>query len=209
MKTLLLLIALIASILPACAAIETNGFLVFEVDRYAFGGGRHVGLVTKQKYKVPLTEEFLANFKHLPNQNSGGTGLCCNGGHEGTNTNDAEYEYTWWLEKTADNRWHIHMWGYGYEKIKEVVVQSRDPSVTQSLTINRLEDLDMSYQQSYVNEYEGVNVEFGAKYVSAKDIKAGGSIPTAPVRKADQTILYKGDDLRDNPIQLHCSFQEN
>ena len=67
----------------------------------------------------------------------------------------------------------------------------------------------MSYQQSYVNKYDGVNVQFSAKYVSAKDIDADGHIPTAPVRKVDRTLLFKADGSKDNPIQLNCIFQEN
>ncbi len=185
MKTLLLLIALVASVFPARAATETNGFLVFEVDRYAYAEGQHGGSETKQKYKVPLTCEFRANFKHLPvPMKSSGTGFCCGGGYLGTSTNNSSDRFAWWLERTGDDRWYIHMWGQGYETIKGIMVSSGNPSVTQGVTIKRLEDLDMNYQQSYVNQYDGVNVQFSAKYVSAKDIEADGSIPTAPVRKS-------------------------
>jgi hypothetical protein len=208
MKTLLILSCLVVISFPVYAAFETNGFLVFEVDRFAYSEVYHDGPETTQKFKVPVTDEFLANFKHVPSQNSGGTGFCCGGGHRGTSTNDGGYGFTWWLNKTADNRWYVHMWGQGYEKIKGVTLASGNPGVTQSMTFKRLEDLDMSYQQSYVNQYDGVNVQFSAKYVPAKDIEADGPIPTAPVRKADRTILFKGDDMGNKPIQLQCLFQE-
>jgi len=44
--------------------------------------------------------------------------------------------------------------------------------------------------------------------VPAKDIEAAGIIPTAPVRKADRTMLFKGDDMGNKPIELQCLFQE-
>ncbi len=88
------------------------------------------------------------------------------------------------------------------------MLSSMNPNVTQSMTIKRLEDLDMSYQQSFVNKYDGVNVQFSAKFVPVKDIEADGIIPTAPVRKADRTMLFKGDDMGNKTIQLQCIFQE-
>jgi len=208
MKAPLLLIVLIVNGFSACAAIETNGFLVFKVERLAYSEGNHGGSETTQKFKVPVTDEFLANFKNLPSQHSSGTGFCCSGGHSGTSTNDASYGFMWWLDKTSDNRWYVHMWGHGYENIKGVMLSSMNPSVTQSMMIKRLEDLDMSYQQSYVNKYDGVNVQFSAKFVPVKDIEADGIIPTAPVRKADRTMLFKGDDMGNKTIQLQCIFQE-
>jgi hypothetical protein len=207
MKKLLLLLVLIANVLPAGAAVETNGFLVFELDRYAYAEGHHGGSEIKRKFKVPLTEEFFANFTHAPKETIDGTGFCCGAGRRWTNTNDASFGFTWWLNQTADHRWYIHMWGEGTEKIKGVMVSSGNPGVTQSLTIKQLEDLDMSYQQSYVNAYDGVNVQFSAKYVPTKDIEAEGPIFTAPVRKTDRTMLFKGDNSENDPIQFFCVFQ--
>jgi hypothetical protein len=183
-----------------------NGFLVFEIDRYIYTEGHTGGSEIKQKFKVPLTEEFMSNFKHVPSQNSSGTGFCCSGGN--LKTNNGSTRFTWWLGKTADNRWFIHMWAMGVETIDGVMVNSRNPNVTQSLTIKRLEDLDMSYMESYVNKYDGINISFTAKYVTAKDIDADGPIPAAPVRKADRSILFKGDDLKNYPLEISCLFQE-
>jgi len=185
---------------------NTNGFLVFEVDRYTYTEGHTGDSEIKQRFKVPLTEEFISNFKHVPSQNSSGTGFCCSGGN--LKTNDGSTRFTWWLVKAADNRWMIHMWGMGFETINGVAVNSENPNVTQRLTIKRLEDLDMTYMQSYVNKYDGINISFTAKYVTAKDIDADGPIPAVPVRKADRTELFKGDDLRQCPLKVSCIFQE-
>jgi len=206
-KTLLLfLLTFIAISLPAYAAVETNGFLVFEVSRYTSAEGHSGGSEIKQKFKVPLTEEFLSNFKHVPCQSSGGTGFCCSGGN--LKTDESSTRFTWWLGKTADNRWSIHMWGEGFEKVSGLLLDSKDPSVTQCLTIRKLEDLDMSYNFSYVNKYDSIGVSFVAKYVTAKDIDNDGPIPLAPVRKADHSELFKGDDSRNYPLKVSCIFQE-
>ena len=195
------------SITSTNSAVETNGFLVFEIERFAYAEGHKGGSEIKQKFKVPLTEEFLSNFKHLPSQHSSGTGLVCAGGN--SNANDGKTHFLWWLQKTADNRWAINMWGEGDETINGVTRSSRNPAVSQSLIIKRLEDLDMTYQQSYVYNYDGINISFTAKYVAAKDIDADGTIPAAPVQKADGSILFKGDNLKNYPLEISCRFQEN
>jgi len=78
MKLLLWLISFIVLLPPACEAQEPNGFLVFEIDRVPW---HSAGSEIKQKFKVPLTAEFLSNFSHLPSQNNMGTGFCCGGGN--------------------------------------------------------------------------------------------------------------------------------
>ena len=185
---------------------KLNGFLVFEVGRYTYSEGHTGGSEIKQKFKVPLTEEFMSNFKHLPNQNSSGTGFCCNGGD--LKTNNGSTRFIWWIRKTADSRWSINMWGEGAEMIDGVTVSSRNPKSSQSLIIKRLEDLDMSYMLSYLNKFDGINISFTAKYVAAKDIDVDGPIPAAPVRKADRTALFKGDGLKNYPLEISCLFQE-
>jgi hypothetical protein len=204
MKPLLLLLSFIVISPLTSGALETNGFLVFEVERVPWHntGGSEI----KQKFKVPLTEEFMSNFSHLPSQNSSGTGFCCSGGN--LKTNEGSTRFMWWIRKTADNRWRINMWGEGVETVNGVTVGSRNPKSSQNLIIKRLEDLDMSYLLSYVNKFDGLNIGFTAKYVSAKDIKAEGDIPAAPVRKADRTELFKGDDLKQYPLEVSCIFQE-
>jgi hypothetical protein len=206
MKKLALLIAFVAASLTAHATDETNGFLVFEVSRYVSAGGHSGGSKVKQKFKVPLTEEFLANFKHVPSQSSSGTGFCCSGGN--LRSDESSTRFTWWLGKTADNRWSIHMWGEGFEKVSGLSLNSKDPNVTQCLTIKKLDELDMSYNLSYVNKYDSIGISFTAKYVTAKDIDADGPIPSAPVRKADHSILFKGDDQKKYPLEIKCVFQE-
>ena len=81
MKLLLLPIPFILLRPPVGEARETNGFLVFEIDRVPW---HSAGSEIKQKFKVPLTAEFLSNFRHLPSQNSMGTGFGCGGGNPKT-----------------------------------------------------------------------------------------------------------------------------
>ena len=100
------------------------------------------------------------------------------------------------------------MWGEGVETINGVTASSRNPKTSQNVTVKRWEDLDMSYMLSYLNNYDGINISFTAKYVSSEDIKAEGNIPAAAVRKADRTELFKGDDSKQYPLEVSCIFQE-
>ena len=179
---------------------ETNGFLVFEVERYTKGATSESKI--QQKFKVPLTEEFMSFFKKSPSQSSSGTGFCCNGGN--LKASEGSTRFIWWIRKTADNRWGITMWGEGVETIKGVTITSRNPKASQNVTIKKWEDLDMGYMLSY----EGMGISFKAKYVTAKDIEADGHIPAAPVQKADHSELFKGDDLNSFPLEIRCLFQE-
>jgi hypothetical protein len=206
MKTLLVTLAFISFSPLTYAAAESKGFLVFEIDRYTYAFGVKGGSEIKQSFKIPLTEEFISNFKNVPSQNSMGTGFWCNGGN--LKTNDGSTRFMWWIHKTANHRWSINMWGEGVETVKGVNVQSRNPKVSQDLRIKNWEDIDMQYMLSYVNKSDGINISFKAKYVTAEDIKADGSVPTAPVQKADRSPLFKGDDLSNFPVEINCGFQE-
>jgi hypothetical protein len=206
MKTLLWTLAFICFSPLTHAADEAKGFLVFEIGRYTYTQGTKGGSEINQKFKIPLTEEFISNFKKVPSQNSAGSGLWCNGGN--LNTSDGSTRFMWWIRKTADHRWSINMWGEGVETIKGVKVQSRNPKASQDLRIKNWEDLDMQYMLSYVNNSDGINVSFKAKYVMAEDMKAEGPIPTAPVQKADRSPLFRGDDLSNFPVEIHCGFQD-
>ena len=78
MKMLLALV--ISTLLPfLCSAADTNGFLVIEIGRdvYNTWQGGSTEPEVKQSFKIPLTPEILSNFKHLPNDNSAGSGFCC------------------------------------------------------------------------------------------------------------------------------------
>ena len=101
------------------------------------------------------------------------------------------------------------MWGEGVEIVDGVKVGLMNPDSSQYLTIKKLADLDMSYQLSYSHEFDGINVSFSAKFESAADLNAEGDIPTAPVRKADRTELFKGDDSTQIPLAVSCRFQED
>jgi hypothetical protein len=190
-------------------AAETNGFLVFEVERLTYNGRTNESNI-KQSVKVPLTEEFMSNFKHAPSQNSSGTGFCCAGGN--LKTSAGSTRFIWWIRKTADNRWAINLWGEGVETIRGVTVSSWNPKTSQTLTIKTWEDLDMSYMLSYGGALSpsggNMNISFTVKYVTAKDIDADGPIPSAPVQKADHSQLFKGDDLSNLPLEISCLFQE-
>jgi len=185
-------------------AVEPKSFLVFEVGRntYTITDGRASGPQIQQRFKVPLTEEFISNFRNPRPKTSSGTGFCCGGGN--LKTSAGSTGFTWWIRKTADNRWSINMWAGGVETIKGVKIDSARPTVSQYLTIKRWEDLDMSYMLSYA----GMNISFTAKYVTAKDIEADGHIPAARVQKSDRSELFRGDDLSNLPLEIHCFFQE-
>lgn len=209
MKSFLVLVVLGALTLVRCAAEETNGFLVFTVERYAYKmGGGHDNTDLKQSFKVPLTVEFLANFKYLPSTNRAGTGFLCSGGNY-LDDSSGSTGFSWWLDRTEDRHWRVHMWSSGVEKVGGVPLQSRNPSVSQGLAVKNLEDLDMYYQLSFVGHDDGLNVEFRAKYMSAQDVKALGNIPTAPVQKADRTMLFPGEIPTNCPVRFNCMFQEN
>jgi hypothetical protein len=207
MKTLLWALAFMCFSTLTQAADEAKGFLVFEITRYTYTQGAKGGSEISQKFKIPLTEGFISNFKRVPSQNSAGTGLWCNGGD--LNASGGSTRFMWWIQKTADHRWSINMWGEGIETIKGVKVQSRNPKTSEDLRIKNWEDLDMQYMLSYVNNFDGINVSFKAKYVKVEDMAAEGPIPAAPVLKADRSPLFKGDDLSRLPLEIHCGFQEN
>ena len=189
-------------------AAKPLSFLVFEISRFNYDTTGHAGgTENKQKFKVPLTEEFVSNFKHTASHNGFGTELCCIGG---TFTNGlGGTQFIWWIHKTADGHWSIRMWSSGFETIKEIQISSDNPSVSQYVTVKKLEDIDMSYMRSYVNIPDGLNISFGAKYMSAVDVQAEGYIPTASVKKTDHSNLFKGDVLTNCPITFSCAFQEN
>ena len=198
MKTLLLAFA-VSALLPLLgSAADTDGFLVFTIERFAYSAkdGKSTEREIKQSFKIPLTQEFLSNFKNFPNQNSQGTGFCCGAHFQSAQKWDPGF--AWWLERTTDHRWYIHMWA-----------NPRNPSTTQSVTIKNLEDLEMSYQDSYVNIPNGVNVSFSAKYMSAEEMEKHGPMPIPQVKKADRSVLFHGDSLTNCPIVLSGVFQEN
>jgi hypothetical protein len=113
-------------------------------------------------------------------------------------------QFMWWIRKTTDDRWSINMWGEGVEMVKGVPISSRTARASQNLTIKKWEDLEMNYMLSYDN---GLNVSFKAKHVTPEDIKGLGPIPTVPIKMADRTILFEGDDLKNSPVEISCGFQ--
>ncbi len=116
--------------------------------------------------------------------------------------------FMWWLNKTADNHWYIHMWANGFEEIDGIQIDSRNPGVTQSMRIKKLQDLDMNYRVSYVHNYDGVNISFDAQFMSNKEVETKGNVPTLPVKKADRSFLFNGDVPTNCPVRIGCLFQE-
>src|SRR5215469_9254119 len=104
MKTRLLVLAISALLPVVCTASDTNGFLVFKIERQAYKTGTAPNPQIEQSFKIPLTSEFLSNFKNLPTQNSEGTGFNCNAHFDKPQNGDAGFSS--WLERTSDHRWH-------------------------------------------------------------------------------------------------------
>jgi hypothetical protein len=189
-------------------AEEARGYLVIEVSRLTYSGNHKKDLGIKQSFKISLTKEFMANFKHLPNPNSQGTGFCCSAGS--LKINNGGTLFTWWIRRgnPNDSHWHINMWGEGVETVKRAKIESLSHTATIDLKIKNWDDIDMRYLVSYLNGYDGINVSFTARYVSAEDHKTLDAIPAAPVQKADRSVLFKGDDLSRLHFETSCSFQE-
>jgi len=211
LKVLLFLLSFIDLSPLTCATVETDGFLLFEVERYPYStkDGQANGAQIQQSFKVPLTAEFMSQFKHVPvPHNSMGTGFYCGGGN--LKTNEGSTRFMWWIHRTVDNGWSINMWGKGSETVAGVKLDSPYPTASQYMTIKELPDLDMGYQLSFFGRSggSGMNVSFTVKYVSAKDAKILGAIPVAPVQKTDGSVLFKGDDQRGLPVGIACGFQE-
>ncbi len=206
MKLLHILMAVFGFIVCANAEAQTNGFLVFEVDRYSYVQGSGTGSSVRQSFKIPLSVEFLSQFKNIPSQRSGGTGFYCGGG--ALKEVEGSTAFMWWIRKTGDGRWEINMWGEGVEMIDGVKLHSRNPKTSQCTKVKQWEDLDMTYVLSYVGKVHGMNITFKARYVTAKEIDSEGLIPALPVKKSDQSELFKGDDAGKCPLQLRCGFQE-
>ncbi|HUA64766.1 MAG TPA: hypothetical protein VME24_02890 [Alphaproteobacteria bacterium] len=204
MKIIFVLPLFLIAISPLARATDnTNGFIVFEIGRYSYytmNGGKQSD--ETHRFKVALTDDFMKNFDRLPSQNSEGTGFNCSAGYP-SNT-----FFSWWLERTSDHRWEIHMWSEGGESVDGRQMGSSNPACTQCMVIPRLKDMDMSYQLSFVNQHAGLNVEFSVRYVAVQDINSRGPIPDAPIRKTDEhEKTYSEPSLR--PFIVNCSFQEN
>ena len=118
MKTLFWTLAFICISPLTHAADGAKGFLVFEIGRSTWSEGTKGGSNTNQKFKIPLTEEFISNFKRVTSQNSVGSGLWCNGGDR--NSSEGSTRFMWWVRKTTDHRWSINMWGEGVEKYPKI-----------------------------------------------------------------------------------------
>ena len=67
----------------------------------------------------------------------------------------------------------------------------------------------MQYMLSYVHGNDGINISFQARYETLAELTAGGTIPTAPMQKANRTPLFKGDEASGLPMEIHCGFQED
>lgn len=60
--------------------VATNGFLLIEIDRLVYNRRNDTSESNlTQRFKVPLTEEFMSNFTRAPDQHSQETGFRCAG----------------------------------------------------------------------------------------------------------------------------------
>lgn len=217
MKTVLRILILLSQLLIASpAATNTpNNYLVIKIVHLAYPhhardrlGHKSEDTEVKQSFKIPLTDEFMANFKNLPRKDSEGTGFCCSGGNlKGMQSSSTGF--AWWIQRTGDNRWAINMWGKGEEMVNGVKINFGNPGVSQCVTVKRWEDIDMDYMISYIRDGEGVNVAFSAKFVAANDAGLLDSTPVARVLKADRSTLFEGADTTGLPLVIGCLFQEN
>ena len=205
------MLAAVLSLDAMAADNEPKGYLVFGIDRFVYLGSDTKGMETKQEVKVPLTAEFMANFKNLGNQTRMGTGFYCLNarldGNGGTG-------FAWNIHKTNpyDNRWAITVWADGGEEINGARATARNPSVQENFVVRNLEDIEMNHMVSYsggLNPRGGVNVSFSVKYVSADDHKTLDSIPAAEVKKANGKVLFKGGDAASSSGHMSFSFQED
>jgi hypothetical protein len=186
----------------------TNGFLVIEINRYAYSmnSGRSTSDVT-QRFKVPLTDEFLSNFKYGPTSERMGTGFSVSGGN--LKAANGSTGFAWGIHRMTDHRWSIGMWGGGTEKVNGRELGMGNPGCSQDIVINKLEDLWMRYMLSFGNVPGGLNVSFTARFESAKEMQSEKPMAVPPVKKADGTMLFIGDDQSKQPINLECQFQED
>jgi hypothetical protein len=204
MKKVFLIFAWICFSSSIFAAGQTNGFLVIEIDRFVWSTSSNL----TQHFKIPLTDEFLSNFKHGPSRQSMGTGFMCRGGSLKAKIDSTSF--IWWIHRTADNRWAVNMWGRGTEDVNGHELAMGNPSCSQDVVINKLDDLWMRYMLSFSSHpHEGLNVSFTAKFETAKEMESEKPMSIPPVKKADGSMLFIGDDQSSQAVNIECQFQEN
>jgi hypothetical protein len=206
MKTFFALLLVLVSSASVSAMDSSPGYLVFTIDRAIWRSNE----LESSSFKILLSKDFLAQFKHLPIPfKSSGTGFYCGGGKADSAPSWAgPTAFTWWVRRTSEGRLSINMWGKGNEEINGQHISSHNPSASQYVTFKTWEDIDMGYQLSYLaGRADGLNVGFTVKYHPASDKKLE-TIPLAPVRKADQSDLIPGREKDNGGIRLYCGFQE-
>jgi hypothetical protein len=209
MKRVFFIFAGIGFSILNCAAGQTNGFLVIEIDRDAYStySGRSHSDMT-QDFKIPLTDEFFSNFKNGPIlKQSMGTGFLCRGGD--LKTNNGSTSFAWWIHRKTDHRWYINMWAGGAENVNGRELGSGNPSCSQEIVINKLDDLWMRYMLGFENYPKGLSVSFTARFETAKEMQSEKPMLIPPVKKADGAMLFIGDDQSSGGIYLDCLFQED
>lgn len=205
MKLLITALLIVFNSVSALATDTQPGYLVFSLGRATWGS--HVD--ENYSFKVFLNDEFKAQFKHLPNQHSMGTGFYCGGRKADPAPSwSGPTGFTCWVRRTSDGKLSINMWGKGTEEIKGHRISSQNPSASQYVIFKSWEDIDMVYQLSYqAGMGDGLNVSFKVKYYPATSKKLE-EIPLAPIRKTDQGDLIPRE-LKDNKnVTFGCGFQE-
>jgi hypothetical protein len=171
------------------------GYLVFKLSRHSYQQGSKNESFS---YKVALNEEFRRQLKNLSDEPLRSTGFYCGGG------TPKQTVFTWWAHPVKNGKVYINMWGQGAEEVTGRSISSRNPSVSQYVTFKSWQDVDMTYQLSYVNNTaDGLNVSFEVKYLPATANEIS-KIPFAPIRKADESVIT----LKDAQLaRFQCGFQ--
>jgi hypothetical protein len=186
-------------------AMDTEGYLVFSLSRATWQNNNE----ESASFKVPVNEDFQAQFKHLPSPTSMGTGFYCGGGKADPAPSwVGPTAFTWWVRRTSEGKLSINMWAKGIENINGQHISSHNPSASQYVVFKTWADIDMVYQLTYqAGEADGMNVSFGVKYYPASDKKLE-KIPFAPVRKADHGDLITDKINENKNVRFKCGFQE-
>jgi hypothetical protein len=175
---------------PLAIAMDTqSGFLVFQISHVPYSQDSKS---VEHSFKVKLTKEFLAQFKHLPGPSRSGTGVFCGGGL------DESSPYSWWVRRNSEGGLSVNMWRNG----------PLNPKASQYVNFRTWKDIDMAYQLSFDGKImgEGANETFSVKWYPTS-VRALENIPLAPIRKADESILEKGNAAQ-GKIRFKCAFQE-
>ena len=210
-EPVLLLITAFSMGSNAIAAGQTNpGYLLISIDKMSYSSDSTKppqNSEQKQNYKVLLDANFLAQFKNPQTQNSSGTEFYCfvsDGGSFAT----PGIGYTQWFAPKSDGKIMTWLWTEGSETVDDKSISAHNAVATTTINFPSWQTLDSNESLSFVNNYDGVNVGVGMKYVPSGDPSLTDAL-VAPVTTADGSILSTGDSQTNKTLTANCSFQNN